>query len=70
MSTPAAMKRYRKAMIDAEKHLSAAATALQEMYNAAVAAGLPVRGLDDTRVTLRDNCREYADHLCVHINKP
>lgn len=69
MTTPAAMKRYKKAMIDAEKHLSAAAAALTEMYNAAKAAELPVRGLDDTRVTLKDNCIEYATYLSQVIER-
>ncbi|PRC93064.1 hypothetical protein [Solimicrobium silvestre] len=58
-----AMKRYTKSAIQAEKHLRAAANALAEMHHASKPAGIPIRGLDDTRLTLQENCREYANFL-------
>ncbi len=46
-----------------------AAEAMLEIYRAADAAGLPgVRGIDDQRVTLSQNMREYAGFLESKIN--
>lgn len=58
-----AIKQYMKASVTAEKHLDAAATALAQMHCYALAAGLPVKGQDDTRITLQEKCREYAGFL-------
>lgn len=63
----ASIKRHNKAMADAAIHLDAAATALHQMYMAAIEMGLPVKGLDDTRITLQANCREYAGFLTMRI---
>lgn len=69
MSQATAIKRHDKAMIQAEKHLYAAAKALAVMYISAKEAGFPVKGLDDTRVTLQEKCREYAGYLNTLITQ-
>jgi len=69
MNQASAVKRYKKAEIHAEKRLSAAADALCELHAAAVAAGFPVKGIDDTRITLQANCREYANFLNMRIER-
>lgn len=69
MAQARAGDRYKKAEIKAQKHLSAAADALRDMYKAAVEAELPVKGLDDTRLTLQQSCREYAEFLAVRIER-
>lgn len=68
-SVSAAMKRHNKAMVDAAKHLDAAATALHQMHMAAIEEGLPVKGQDDTRITLQASCREYAGFLAMRIEQ-
>lgn len=69
MMIKAAQKRHMQAMVLAQKHLDAAASALAQMHAAAVELGLPVKGQDDTRITLQTNCREYANFLSTRTGK-
>jgi len=62
-------ERYHTSMIKAEKHLRAAAEALRLMYYNAGVAGYPIKGIDDQRVTLQEECRDYAIYLESIINK-
>lgn len=69
MSEVAAAKRYKKAEIQAEKALTAAADALHQLHNAAKEAGFYTKGEDDGRLMLRANCREYAGFLNMRIER-
>lgn len=69
MSQVAAVKRYKKAEVQAGKALTAAADALQELYRAADEAGFYTKGADDGRLTLQANCREYAGFLNMRIER-
>ena len=69
MSQVAAVKRYKKAEIQAEKALTAAADALVQLHMAASEAGMYTKGADDGRLTLQANCREYAGHLNMRIER-
>jgi hypothetical protein len=63
MSNKAALKRHAKAADKAQKHLHAASEALYEMLRESLNAGLYVKGADDGRRLLAENCTEYANHL-------
>lgn len=64
-----AVKKYNDAMVKAEKHLRVAAEALRLMYYNAGEAGYPIKGIDDQRVTLQAECRDYAIYLESIISK-
>jgi hypothetical protein len=69
MSEVAAVKRYKKAEIQAEKALTAAADALTQLHKTAADAGFYTKGADDGRLLLQSSCREYADFLNMRIER-
>ena len=69
MNQAAAEKRYKRAEIQAEKALTAAAEALRQLHQTASEAGFYTKGVDDGRLILQANCREYAGFLGMRIER-
>ena len=62
------LQRYEKAEVKAAAALFKAAEALDELIRMARDADLPVRGADDSRITLASSNREYAYFLQDRID--